>query len=62
VAGPDHILGVQHLVDCVRERRHPVLSAEHAIHVLEIVEAVRRSAETGRAVEVLSTFPMTPLA
>lgn len=62
VAGPDHILGVQHLVDCVRERRHPVLSAEHAIHVLEIVEAARRSAETGRAVEVLSTFPMTPLA
>jgi predicted dehydrogenase len=39
-----------------------VLSAEHAIHVLEIVEAARRSAETGRAVEVLSTFPMTPLA
>jgi predicted dehydrogenase len=61
-AGPDHILGVQHLVDCVREQRHPVLSAEHAIHVLEIVEVARWSAETGRAVDVLSAFPVTLLA
>jgi predicted dehydrogenase len=62
VAGPDHILGVRHLVDCVREQRYPLANAEHAIHVLEIVEAARRSAETGGAVEVLSAFPVAPLA
>ncbi len=42
-SGPDHILGIEHLVDCATSGERPVASADHAIHVLEIIEAARRS-------------------
>ncbi len=51
-SGPDHILGVEHLVECVATARKPVASIGHAIHVLAILEAAAESAATGRAVEV----------
>ncbi len=54
--GPDHVLGVEHLVDCVRTGKPPVLSVDHAIHVLEIVESAERSAAIGRALELSTTF------
>jgi len=50
--GPDHILGIQHLVECIREGRAPIPSADHAIHVLEVIEAAREAARTGRTVNV----------
>ena len=50
--GPDHILGIQHLVDCIRTGKRPVLSADHAIHVIEVIEAAREAASTGRTVSV----------
>jgi predicted dehydrogenase len=50
--GPDHILGVQHLVKCVRERTAPIPNADHAIHVLAVIEAAREAARTGRTVPV----------
>ena len=43
-SGPDHILGVEHLVECAISGTRPVASAEHAIHVLETIEAARRAA------------------
>lgn len=55
-AGPDHILGVEHLVDCLEHARAPVLSAQHAIHVLDIIEHAARSAAEGRTLAVTSTF------
>lgn len=50
--GPDHLLGVRELLECIAEGRTPVPSARHAIHALEIIEAARESARTGRTVTV----------
>jgi predicted dehydrogenase len=50
--GPDHILGVQHLVECVATGARPVASAEHAIHVLEVMDAARRSVDEARTVRI----------
>lgn len=49
-------LVVEHLVDCVREGRQPVLSAEHARHVLEIMVKAIESARSGRVLELTTTF------
>jgi predicted dehydrogenase len=54
--GPDHILGVEHLVECVRTGAVPVASVDHAIHVLAILEAATESAATGRTVAPARTF------
>jgi predicted dehydrogenase len=47
---------VDHLVDCVWEGRHPVLSAEHARHALEIMLKIEESAQLGRVVDLETTF------
>lgn len=54
--GPDHILGVEHLLECIAGGRAPVASADHAIHVLEILEAAAVSAVSGASVPIGSTF------
>ena len=54
--GPDHLLGVQHLVDCLTHGTSNLLSAEHARHVIEIIEAAERSATTGNTVHLTTTF------
>ncbi|MFM7718143.1 MAG: Gfo/Idh/MocA family protein, partial [Actinomycetota bacterium] len=50
--GPDHILGVRHLAECIRGGFEPVVSADHALHVLRVIEAARASARDGRATAV----------
>ena len=55
-SGPDHILGVGHMVECVSGDLELVLTPEHAIHVIDVIEAARRSAAEGRSVAVASTF------
>jgi predicted dehydrogenase len=55
--GPDHLLGVEHLVDCIRTGREPLASAEHALHVVEVIEAAAASSSSGQAVDITSTFP-----
>ncbi len=35
----------------------PLINAEHALHVLEIMQAARESQETGRRIKLQSTFP-----
>jgi predicted dehydrogenase len=55
-AGPDHLLGVAHLLDCVEQRRSPVASLAHARHVVDIRAAAAVSARTGRFVDVESAF------
>jgi predicted dehydrogenase len=47
---------VMQLVDCVRDDRMTVCDAGHARHVIEIIEAAYRSAETGRTQELETTF------
>jgi predicted dehydrogenase len=54
--GPDHLLGVAHLVDCVQNRQPPVLSIDHALHVVEIIAAAAQSITEGRAVELTTRF------
>jgi predicted dehydrogenase len=47
---------VMQLVDYVRDDVASVCDARHARHVIEIIEAAYRSAETGRAQELVTTF------
>lgn len=35
----------------------PIINCEHALHVLEIIETARKSQETGRRIQLKSTFP-----
>jgi predicted dehydrogenase len=51
-SGPDHLLGIEHLVDCVTTGNEPVLSVDHALHVIAIMEGAARSASEGCAVEL----------
>jgi predicted dehydrogenase len=54
--GPDHILGVEHLADCVDEGRDPIPSIDHARHVIDVLEAAALSAGERRSVAVGSDF------
>jgi predicted dehydrogenase len=47
---------VKHLADCLAENQHPILSAEHARHALEIMLKAIESARTGRAIDLTTTF------
>jgi predicted dehydrogenase len=48
VNGPDHILGVQHLVECVLANKQPTLSIVHAAHVVEVIDKAAIAAQTGQ--------------
>lgn len=63
VTGPHLTLGEQHvfadvmqLVDWVRDGTPTPVTAEHARHVIDIIESAYRSAETGRAQDLTTTF------
>jgi predicted dehydrogenase len=63
VVGPHRALGEQHvyedimqLVDWVRDGTPTPVTAEHARHVIDIIESAYRSAETGQAQELTTTF------
>lgn len=53
-AGPDHLLGIEHLVDCIEHDLAPVLAVEHALHVVEIIEQAERSTQTGQVWPIAS--------
>lgn len=55
--GPDHLLGVEHLVECVQTGARPIPNIEHAAHVIEIMAAAAESARSGKAVVLTTTFP-----
>jgi predicted dehydrogenase len=48
--------GVRHFVGCLRGEERPVLTAEHARHVLEIILAAYASMDDGRVQELRTTF------
>jgi predicted dehydrogenase len=48
---------VMQLVDWIREDKPTVSNAHHARHVVEIFDAAYRSAESGQAQDLTSTFP-----
>jgi len=47
---------VKHLADCINEDKHPVLSAEHARHALEIMIKAIESARSGQVLDLETTF------
>lgn len=55
-SGPDHLLGVEHLLDCIQGRSAPILTIEHALHVIEILEKAALSAAEGRTFAIESTL------
>jgi predicted dehydrogenase len=50
------VAGVAHFVDCLAGTATPVLTAQHALHVLEIMLAAQTSTREGRAVELETRF------
>lgn len=52
---------IMQLVDWVREDRPTVVTAEHARHVVDIIEAAYRAAETGQTQSLRTTFEPPPL-
>jgi len=48
------------LVDWVREGKPSIANAEHARHVIDIIESGYRSAETGRCQDLRTTFEPLP--
>jgi len=47
---------IMHLVDCIREAKKPTITAEHARHVIEIIEKGYESARTDRTLQLTTTF------
>jgi len=43
--------------ECLAKGEKPLLSGEHAVHVLEVMLAAQRAAKTGHRVQITSTFP-----
>jgi predicted dehydrogenase len=52
--------GLTHLLDCVRSGARPYTPAEQAFHVLEIMLAAEKAAETGTTQEISSSFVQAP--
>jgi predicted dehydrogenase len=50
--GPDHVLGVRHFVRAIARDEPMILTVEHAVHVLDVIEAARTSAREHRFVDV----------
>jgi predicted dehydrogenase len=60
-SGPDHLLGIEHLVDCITRGEVPLPSVAHAGHVLDVLAAAEQSVRDSRTVDVSSSFPQRAL-
>ncbi len=49
--------GATYIAECLASGEKPLLSGEHALHVLEVMLAAQRSAQTGQRIQITSTFP-----
>jgi predicted dehydrogenase len=43
--------------ESIVKKTEPIINVHHALHVLEIIEAARKSSETGMKIKLQSTFP-----
>jgi predicted dehydrogenase len=50
------VVDLLHMTDCVREQKKPLITGEHAAHVIEIIEKGYESARLGKAVELETAF------
>lgn len=48
--------GASLVAECLANGKEPPMTPEHALHIVEIMDAARQSQETGRRVDVESTF------
>ena len=48
--------GASHMAECLIKGKQSLITPEHALHVVEVIAAVRESQRTGRRVEIKSTF------
>jgi predicted dehydrogenase len=48
--------GASRVAECLATGAEPPFTPEHALHVVEIIVAARKSQETGRRIELTSTF------
>jgi predicted dehydrogenase len=48
--------GASVIAECMATGKEPLISADHSLHVLEIIEAARRSQAGGRRISLQSTF------
>lgn len=48
--------GAEHFVSVIKGEEEPILTAEHATHILEIILTAKRSIDEGRAIELETTF------
>jgi predicted dehydrogenase len=48
--------GAEHFVSVINGAEEPILTAEHATHILEIILTAKRSIDEGRAIELETTF------
>ena len=49
-------MGAALAAECLATGKEILITPEHALHVLEIIQATRESQETGRRVPLTSTF------
>jgi predicted dehydrogenase len=47
---------IDHAVNCIRAKQHPLLSGEHARHALEIMLKAIESARTGQTLDLTTSF------
>jgi len=48
--------GASVIAEALSTGKEPLINAEHALHVLEVIEAARKSGQTGERVKMQSTF------
>jgi predicted dehydrogenase len=48
--------GATYTAECLAKGEKPLLSGEHSVHVLEVMLAAKRSAQTGQRIQIASTF------
>jgi predicted dehydrogenase len=50
-------MGASHVAECLASGTEPGVSAEHALHVLELIVAAREAQRTGERQEIATSFP-----
>ncbi len=54
--------GATYIAECLAQGEQPLLSGDHAVHVLDIMQAALQAAQTGQRISISSTFPWPLLA
>jgi len=49
-------MGASVVAECLATGKEPFIRPEHALHVLDIIEAARKSGDTGQRIKLTSTF------